>query len=121
MDDEFSFSTWLRGELAAQKMTIRHLAQEAVINERTLHHYLACDRSPSIMTVNDILNALGKRIEIMDKRRNRLRPSEPITAADHVTPCDTWWYVCPGCRCAIDYQDKFCRHCGQALYWEGIK
>ena len=76
---------------------------------------------PFIPWVNDILNALGKRIEIVDKKRNRFRPAEPITAADHDTPCGTWWYVCPGCRCAIDYQDHFCRHCGQALYWEGIK
>lgn len=27
----------------------------------------------------------------------------------------TWWYVCPECHGAIDRQDHFCRHCGQAV------
>lgn len=27
----------------------------------------------------------------------------------------TWWYVCPECHGAIDKQDGFCRHCGQAV------
>lgn len=27
----------------------------------------------------------------------------------------TWWYVCPECHGAIDSQDHFCRHCGQAV------
>ena len=26
-----------------------------------------------------------------------------------------WWYVCPECHGAIDEQDRFCRHCGQAV------
>ena len=26
-----------------------------------------------------------------------------------------WWYVCPECHGAIDIQDHFCRHCGQAV------
>ena len=27
----------------------------------------------------------------------------------------TWWHVCPECNGAIDSQDRFCRHCGQAV------
>ena len=27
----------------------------------------------------------------------------------------TWWYICPECHGAIDRQDHFCRHCGQAV------
>ena len=27
----------------------------------------------------------------------------------------SWWYVCPECHGAIDKQDRFCRHCGQAV------
>ena len=27
----------------------------------------------------------------------------------------SWWYVCPECHGAIDSQDHFCRHCGQAV------
>ena len=27
----------------------------------------------------------------------------------------TWWYVCPECHGAIDRQDHYCKHCGQAV------
>ena len=27
----------------------------------------------------------------------------------------TWWYVCPECHCAIDRDDHYCKHCGQAV------
>lgn len=27
----------------------------------------------------------------------------------------TWWYVCPECHGAVDPQDHYCRHCGQAI------
>ena len=27
----------------------------------------------------------------------------------------TWWHVCPECHGAIDSQDHYCRHCGQAV------
>ena len=27
----------------------------------------------------------------------------------------SWWYVCPECHGQVDRQDRFCRHCGQAL------
>ena len=27
----------------------------------------------------------------------------------------SWWYVCPDCHGAVDKQDRFCRHCGQAV------
>ena len=43
-------------------------------------------------------------------------PMKPITAGDEMG-C-TWYYVCPACRIAIDYHDRFCRHCGRELAWE---
>ena len=43
---------------------------------------------------------------------------EPIRGEDMDTSSACWWYVCPSCRIAIDYQDRFCRHCGQALKWK---
>lgn len=27
----------------------------------------------------------------------------------------SWWHVCPECHGAIDKQDGYCRHCGQAV------
>ena len=43
---------------------------------------------------------------------------KPIVARDHDTPDMTLWYVCPKCRIAIDYLDKYCRHCGKEMEWE---
>lgn len=30
----------------------------------------------------------------------------------------SWWYVCGACGREIDYHDRFCRHCGQAVKWD---
>ena len=27
----------------------------------------------------------------------------------------TWWHVCPECHGAIDRDDQYCKHCGQAV------
>ena len=32
-----------------------------------------------------------------------------------------WWYVCPECRGNVDRDDRFCRHCGQAITSESRK
>ena len=31
---------------------------------------------------------------------------------------ETWWYACGNCHEALDPDDKYCRHCGQAVKWE---
>ena len=59
--------------------------------------------SPHIDSINDALTLLKQE------------PVKPITAGDEME-C-TWYYVCPACRIAIDYHDKFCRHCGRELVW----
>ena len=43
-------------------------------------------------------------------------PVKPIRAEAEDMP-DVTWYVCPVCRIAIDYHDRFCRHCGRELVW----
>ena len=30
----------------------------------------------------------------------------------------TYFYVCGACGGAIDYKDRFCRHCGEAASWQ---
>ena len=32
---------------------------------------------------------------------------------------DSWWYQCGKCEKPIDWQDNYCRHCGQAVKWDG--
>lgn len=44
-------------------------------------------------------------------------PVEPTIGGDADGPCRNWWYQCGKCKEAIDYHDKYCRHCGQAVKW----
>lgn len=44
-------------------------------------------------------------------------PVKPIIAKDQDMPFSEMWFVCPDCKIAIDYKDRFCRHCGQAFEW----
>lgn len=55
---------------------------------------------------------------MIDELLKEQEPVEPIRGEDMDTSSACWWYVCPSCRIAIDYQDRFCRHCGQPLKWE---
>lgn len=43
-------------------------------------------------------------------------PVEPIRQWDDDET--TWWYSCGSCVQAVDYKDKFCRHCGKGLKWD---
>ena len=45
-------------------------------------------------------------------------PVEPTIGGDADGPCGNWWYQCGKCKEAIDYHDKYCRNCGQAVKWE---
>jgi hypothetical protein len=42
-------------------------------------------------------------------------PVEPIRQWDDDET--TWWYSCGSCVQAVDYKDKYCRHCGKGLKW----
>ena len=44
-------------------------------------------------------------------------PVEPTIGGDADGPCGNWWYQCGKCKEAIDYHDKYCRNCGQAVKW----
>lgn len=33
-------------------------------------------------------------------------------------PWSSWWYVCGDCGQEIEYHDRYCRWCGQAVKWE---
>lgn len=67
MDDEFSFADWLSAELKESKMSQRAFARKVGISQYSIWNYLARGYSPHLCTLNDILNALGKKIVIVDK------------------------------------------------------
>ena len=46
------------------------------------------------------------------------KPVEPTIGGDADGPCGNWWYQCGKCKEAIDYHDRYCRNCGQAVKWE---
>lgn len=46
-------------------------------------------------------------------------PVEPTIGGDADGPCGNWWYQCGKCKEAIDYHDRYCRNCGQAVKWNG--
>ena len=65
--NEFSFSEWLEEELKKQGVSVMELSERSGVSAGSIYKYKKCSRSPSIMAVIDIMNALGKRIGIVDK------------------------------------------------------
>ena len=51
-----------------------------------------------------------------------LKEQEPVepSVGDSNEPVmyGSWWYRCGKCKMPIDYGDRFCRRCGQAVKWE---
>lgn len=47
-----------------------------------------------------------------------LKEQEPMEPhVEHDSDDDSWYYGCGECHEAIDYKDKFCRHCGRKVKW----
>lgn len=65
--DDYWFGEWLLEEMEKQKMTRRQLAKKSGVNIVTIGYYVTFKRMPTLMTMELLLNALGKRIKIIDK------------------------------------------------------
>ena len=65
--DEFSLSAWLENEMKRRDMTQAELAKLCGVTEASMSHYVNCKRSPALITFQDMLAAMGKRMEIVDK------------------------------------------------------
>lgn len=72
--------------------------------------------------INELQHAPRYVPQAREESRDRslVQKAKPITAQDHDSPSGCWWYVCPACKTAIDYNDRYCRHCGQPMDWGGI-
>jgi hypothetical protein len=54
-----------------------------------------------------------------DRLQKAQEPVEPtIGRCEEYDGHDSWWYQCGKCQKPIDYDDKYCRTCGQAVKWE---
>ena len=59
------------------------------------------------------------RIEMNRDALALLREHEPVEPhVEHDSDDDSWYYGCGACHEAIDYKDRFCRHCGKAVKWD---
>lgn len=65
MDAE-KFGAWLKDELDKRNMTCYQLSKLSGLTQVTLLRYIRCNRNPSLYTMNVLLNALGKHLEIVD-------------------------------------------------------
>ena len=65
--NEIDFSRWLRKTLDEKKMNHTTLAGMSGLNPQTVLYYLMGKRSPTLASFGAMLDALGKRIEIVDK------------------------------------------------------
>jgi hypothetical protein len=77
---------------------------EALQNAMTRNQCYACSHEFVIAGEEFGTNILGNTIK-------RLTPKQIETEGGG----STWWHVCPECHGAVDSEDHFCRHCGQAL------
>ena len=66
---EFDFAEWLGNEMEQTGMTIQELADKSGLVKQTIFYYLMGDRSPSLISFILILNAFGKRFEIVDNKK----------------------------------------------------
>ena len=64
---EFDFAEWLAEEMDRQGISINELAEKAGVHRLTIQYYLEYKRLPNLATMLIILDALGKRIEIVGK------------------------------------------------------
>lgn len=67
--DEFSFADWLTKELKDQHMTGVELSKRAMVSLHSIYKYKDGQRSPTIIMANDILNAMGKKLVVVDKEQ----------------------------------------------------
>ena len=50
-----------------------------------------------------------------------IREQEPVEPhIEHDSDDDTWYYECGACHKAIDFKDRFCRHCGRRAKWDEV-
>ena len=48
-----------------------------------------------------------------------LKEQEPVEPVIGGNQNSCWYFICSRCQLAIDKGDKYCRHCGRAVKWDG--
>ena len=90
---------------------------EKVIRGLQAIHDEAYDRWVHTQYGTDKLVALMS--EVVPDALTLLREQEPVEPhAERDCDDGIWYYGCGACHGAIDYKDKFCRHCGREVKWD---
>ena len=66
MDTE-EFSNWLMRQLAEHHMTCNQLSKITGLNHVTIGYYVTATTSPTFASLKLILDAFGKKVQIIDK------------------------------------------------------
>lgn len=66
MDTE-TFSKWLKKQLEEHHMTQVELAKRSYITVQAVSHYISGRNMPTYSVMEALLNALGKKLAIVDK------------------------------------------------------
>ena len=116
--DNILFRFWQMGWLDKLKAQ-EHIEARLHLCESCAKEYPECDAAIDGIEFgcgvgND--NIIG--CTAYDNRWKAQAPVEPTIGGDADGLCGNWWYQCGKCKEAIDYHDKYCRNCGQAVKWE---
>lgn len=65
--DEFSFSEWLENAIKERRLRQSDVAEMAGFSRKTISEWMNCKRFPTIMNVNDTMNAFGQKLIAVDK------------------------------------------------------
>ena len=55
--------------------------------------------------------------EVIDLLKEQEAVEPTVSGIEEYDGHSGWWYQCGKCKMPIDYRDRFCRHCGQAVQW----
>lgn len=64
---DFSLPDFLKEEMKKRNISVFKLSQRTGITAPALHNYVAGRRSPQLSIVEEILDALGKKLVVVDK------------------------------------------------------
>ena len=64
---DFNFSEWLMDELEKHNMSVFNLAKQTGLSYMTIRYYVQEKRTPTLGSLEVILDQFGKKLQIVDK------------------------------------------------------
>jgi len=75
------------------------------------------------MLCNEAAELLKSQKIVIDQFMQEQMAKEPVIFGDGATfeEAKNFWYACAVCKNPLDFCDNFCRKCGSAIDWKGVK